>query len=46
MSEQEIIKNQPGTVGELGGTAPGLYQATNAPFGATDCSLPMMRSWR
>ena len=30
MSEQEIIKNQPGTVGELGGTAPGLYQGQGA----------------
>jgi len=26
MSEQEIIKNQPGEAGELGGTTPGLYQ--------------------
>jgi hypothetical protein len=32
MSEQntEIIKNQPGTTGELGGTAPGLYQGQGA----------------
>jgi hypothetical protein len=30
MSEQEIIKNQPGTSGELGGTAPGLYQGQGA----------------
>ena len=30
MSEQEIIKNQPGTIGELGGTTPGLYQGQGA----------------
>ena len=30
MSEQEIIKNQPGESGELGGTAPGLYQGQGA----------------
>jgi hypothetical protein len=32
MSEQntEIIKNQPGTSGQLGGTAPGLYQGQGA----------------
>lgn len=30
MSEQEIIKNQPGTSGNLGGTAPGLYQGQGA----------------
>jgi hypothetical protein len=30
MSEKEIIKNQPGETGELGGTAPGLYQGQGA----------------
>ena len=30
MSEQNIEKNQPGTSGELGGTAPGLYQGQGA----------------
>ena len=30
MSEQEIIKNQPGTSGNLGGTTPGLYQGQGA----------------
>lgn len=30
MSEQEIIKNQPGTSGDLGGTTPGLYQGQGA----------------
>lgn len=30
MSEQEIIKNQPGASGELGGTTPGLYQGQGA----------------
>jgi hypothetical protein len=30
MSEKEIIKNQPGTSGNLGGTAPGLYQGQGA----------------
>jgi hypothetical protein len=30
MSEKEIIKNQPGTNGQLGNTAPGLYQAQGA----------------
>ena len=30
MSEQNIEKNQPGTTGELGGTAPGLYQGQGA----------------
>jgi hypothetical protein len=30
MSEKEIIKNQPGTSGQLGGTAPGLYQGQGA----------------
>jgi hypothetical protein len=30
MSEQNIEKNQPGTSGNLGGTAPGLYQGQGA----------------
>jgi hypothetical protein len=30
MSEQEIIKNQPGESGQLGGTTPGLYQGQGA----------------
>ena len=30
MSEQNIEKNQPGTSGQLGGTAPGLYQGQGA----------------
>jgi hypothetical protein len=30
MSEQEIIKNQPGLSGDLGGTTPGLYQGQGA----------------
>ena len=30
MSEQNIEKNQPGTSGDLGGTAPGLYQGQGA----------------
>jgi hypothetical protein len=30
MSEQNIEKNQPGTAGNLGGTAPGLYQGQGA----------------
>jgi hypothetical protein len=30
MSEKEIIKNQPGETGELGGTSPGLYQGQGA----------------
>jgi hypothetical protein len=30
MSEQNIEKNQPGTVGQLGGTTPGLYQGQGA----------------
>jgi hypothetical protein len=30
MSEKEIIKNQPGTSGQLGGTTPGLYQGQGA----------------
>jgi hypothetical protein len=30
MSEQNLEKNQPGTSGQLGGTAPGLYQGQGA----------------
>ena len=30
MSEQNIEKNQPGTAGNVGGTAPGLYQGQGA----------------
>lgn len=41
MSEQntEIIKNQPGTSGNLGGTAPGLYQGQGAFASGSDAAV-------
>jgi hypothetical protein len=41
MSEQEIIKNQPGTTGtgHVGGTAPGLYQGQGAFASGSDAGV-------
>ncbi len=39
MSEQNIEKNQPGTSGNLGGTAPGLYQAQGAFASGSDAGV-------
>jgi hypothetical protein len=39
MSEQNIEKNQPGTSGNLGGTAPGLYQGQGAFASGSDAGV-------
>ena len=39
MSEQNIEKNQPGTSGNIGGTAPGLYQGQGAFASGSDAAV-------